>query len=128
MQLRDNYPQIRDSGAELVAIGTGDQRYAAHFAKSESLTFPLLVDDDGVAARTASVRRANLAKLLSPTGAPAALRAFRSGARQGRSGPRQTQLGATFVLGAGDRVRYTHYDRDAADHAPIPEVLAALGD
>ena len=40
---------------------------------------------------------------------------------------RVTQLGATFVLGPGDQVRYAHIDEHSADHASLDEVLAALG-
>jgi hypothetical protein len=36
------------------------------------------------------------------------------------------QIGATFVIGAGDRVRYEHLDTDSTDHARIEEVVAAL--
>ena len=36
------------------------------------------------------------------------------------------QIGATFVVGAGDQVRYEHLDADSTDHARIEEVLAAL--
>jgi len=43
-----------------------------------------------------------------------------------KSGKRVTQLGATFVLGPGDLVRYEHVDVHSADHAPLTEVLAAL--
>jgi peroxiredoxin len=126
VQLRDRYSEIRSLGADLVAVGTGDVRYAQHFVAEENLPFLVLVDDDGAAAAAAQVRRASLTRLLAPTGVPAALRAYRSGARQHRSGARQTQLGATFVLGPGERVRYSHIDSDAADHAPLTEVLAAL--
>ena len=38
-----------------------------------------------------------------------------------------TQLGATFVLGPGEQVRYSHVDADSTDHAPVPEILAAVG-
>jgi hypothetical protein len=37
-----------------------------------------------------------------------------------------TQLGATFVVGPGPRVRYAHVDADSTDHAPIDDVLHAL--
>ena len=36
------------------------------------------------------------------------------------------QIGATFVIGAGDRVRYEHMDADSTDHAPVDDVVAAL--
>jgi hypothetical protein len=37
-----------------------------------------------------------------------------------------TQLGATFVMGPGEQVRYEHVDAHTADHAPLDQVLAAL--
>jgi hypothetical protein len=36
------------------------------------------------------------------------------------------QIGATFVIGAGERVRYEHLDADSTDHAPIEAVVTAL--
>ncbi len=30
-----------------------------------------------------------------------------------------TQLGATFVIGPGEQVRYEHVDDHSADHAPL---------
>lgn len=124
--MRDHYDEIRSRGADVVAIGTGDARYADDFIRQERVPFLVLVDDDAAAARAASVRSASLGSLLSPAGWPAGLKAFRAGARQHRSGKRPTQLGATFVLGPGDRVRLEHLDEDASDHAPVQDVLAAL--
>jgi hypothetical protein len=43
-----------------------------------------------------------------------------------KSGKRVTKLGATFVVGPGDAVRYEHVDVHSADHAPLADVLAAL--
>ena len=43
-----------------------------------------------------------------------------------KSGKRVNQLGATFVLGPGPRVLYSHVDEHTADHAPLSEVLAFL--
>ena len=49
------------------------------------------------------------------------------GARIHKAGKRVTQLGATFVIGPGDQVRYSHVDTDSTDHAPVPEIFAAAG-
>lgn len=124
--MRDTYDEIRSAGADVVAIGTGDSRYAASFVEQERIPFLVLVDDDAAAARAASVRDASLLSLVSPMAWPAGLRAFRAGVRQHRSGKRPTQLGATFVIGPGDSLRYEHLDDDASDHAPLDEVLAAV--
>jgi peroxiredoxin len=124
--LRDTYDEIRSTGADVVAIGTGDARYAASFVDPERIPFLVLVDDDASAARAASVRDSSLLRLVSPMTWPAGMRAFRSGVRQPRSGKRPTQLGATFVIAPGDDVRYSHLDDDASDHAPLDDVMAVL--
>jgi peroxiredoxin len=125
--LRDRYEEIRARGGDVVAIGTGDQRYAAAFVADEQVPFPVLVDDDAAAARAASVPSVSFLRLvLNPDSWPGARRARRAGHHIHRSGRRVTQLGATFVIGPGDRLRYSHVDAHSADHAPVEEVLTAL--
>lgn len=126
--MREHYEQIQELGAEVVAIGTGDERYAKAFVADEAIPFPVLIDDDGTAAEAASVRDIPFLQLLfDPRSWPGAVRARRAGFRIHRSGRRVTQLGATFVIGPGPRVRYTHVDRHSADHAPLDTVIAHLG-
>jgi hypothetical protein len=124
--LRERYDEISGKGAEVVAVGTGDERYAARFVEDEQVPFPVLVDDDARAARATSVKRATPWGLFNPKSFPGSRRARRAGHKIHKSGKRVTQLGATFVLGPGDRVRYEHVDAHTADHAPIEDVLAAL--
>ncbi len=124
--MRERYDEIRGQGAEVVAIGTGDTRYAARFVADEHVPFPVLVDDDAVAARAASVRKATPWGLFTPRSFPGSRRARKAGHRIHKSGKRVTQLGATFVVGPGDQVRYAHIDAHSADHAPLAEVFAAL--
>jgi hypothetical protein len=125
--LRAHYDEITTAGAEIVAIGTGDQRYAKACVADEQVPFPVLVDDAGDAANAAAVRKVNFAALLfDPRSFKGARRAHRDGYRVRKSGKRVNQLGATFVLGPGSQVRYAHVDAHTADHAPLAEVLAAL--
>lgn len=124
--MRERYEDIRSRGADVVAIGTGDAAYAARFVDDEDVPFPVHVDDDGNAARAASVRRATPWGLFSPRSFPGTRRARAGGHRIHRPGTRTTQLGATFVVGPGETVRYEHVDTHTADHAPLDEVLAAL--
>jgi peroxiredoxin len=124
--LREHYDEIRARGADVVAIGTGDERYAARFVADERVPFPVVVDDGGDAARAAAVRRATPWGLFNPRSFPGARRARKAGFRVHKSGKRVTQLGATFVVGPGDRVAYAHVDAHTADHAPLDDVLAAL--
>ena len=125
--MRGTYDDIRGAGAEVVAIGTGDHRYAEAFVREEDIPYPVLVDDDGAAAAAASLKKVNFATLLfDPRSLGGAIRAHREGFRIKKSGTRVTQLGATFVVGPGPIVRYAHVDAHTADHAPVSEVLAAV--
>ena len=125
--MRGRYDEIRKRGAEVVAVGTGSLRHAAAFVADESVPFPVLVDDDARAARAASVRRVGFFRLLTDRRSrEGAKRARAAGHRIHKAGRRVTQLGATFVIGPGEQVRYEHVDDHSADHAPLDDVLAAL--
>jgi peroxiredoxin len=126
MQLRDRYDELTAHGVDLVAIGTGDRRYAAAFVRDEQIPFLVLVDDDAEAARAASVKVASWYRLLHPSSWKASYEAWKRGARIHKAGKRVTQLGATFVIGPGDHLRYSHVDADSVDHAPVPDILAAV--
>jgi peroxiredoxin len=124
--VRDAYEDIKATGAEVVAIGTGNARHAREFVEEENIPFPVLVDDDAEAARAASVKRGSAWKILGPETYGASLRAWRAGHKIHKPGKRTFQLGATFVVGAGDRVRYEYLDENTADHAPLGDVMKAL--
>jgi len=127
VELRDRYDDLHAKGIELVAIGTGDRRYAGAFVRDEKIPYLVLVDDDAKAARAASVKVASWYRLLHPSTWRATYATWKRGHRIHSPGQRVTQLGATFVLGPGNEVRYSHVDADSTDHADIPEVLAAVG-
>jgi peroxiredoxin len=124
--LRERSDEITSLGARIVAIGTGDVRYAEAFVRDEEIPFLVLVDDDAVAARAASLRTLNWFQLLHPRTWKATRETSKRGHHTHKAGKRVKQIGATFVLGAGDRVRYEHLDADSTDHAPIDDVVAAL--
>jgi peroxiredoxin len=125
--LRGHYDEIQRAGAEVVAVGTGNERYAQSFVEDEQVPFPVLVDDDATAAKAAAVKKVNFAQLLfDPRSLKGARQAHRNGYRVKKSGDRVNQLGATFVLGPGSQVRYAHVDAHTADHAPLADVLAAI--
>jgi peroxiredoxin len=126
--LRERYDEIQSLGADIVAVGTGDRRYAEAFVREERIPFPVLVDDDSSAAHAASLRTLNWFQLLHPRTWKATRETSKRGHHVHKAGKRVRQIGATFVIGAGDRVRYEHMDADSTDHAAIDEVLAALRD
>lgn len=124
--MRDIHPEIQARGGEIVAIGTGSVRYAEAFVTDERIPYPVFVDDDGAAADAAAVTVSSFLGMFHPR-TWKATRATRSrGHKVHKAGRRVTQLGATFVVGPGDHVRYAHLDADSTDHAPLTEVLAAL--
>ena len=124
--MREHHDEITDLGADIVAIGTGDRRYAEAFVRDERIPFLVLVDDDAIAAHAASLRTLNWFQLLHPRTWKATRETSKRGYHVHKSGKRVKQIGATFVIGAGDRVRYEHLDADSTDHAPIADILAAL--
>jgi peroxiredoxin len=124
--LREHHEEITDLGADIVAIGTGDRRYAEAFVRDERIPFLVLVDDDAVAAQAASLRTLNWFQLLHPRTWKATRETSKRGHHVHKAGKRVKQIGATFVIGAGDRVRYEHLDTDSTDHAHIESFMAAL--
>lgn len=124
--MRRSYAEITSVGADVVAIGTGDASYARDFIADEHVPFLVLVDDDARAAAAASVTKGGLLGVAGPATWRTVVKAWSQGHRQHRRGRRIAQLGATFVIGPGPQVHYQHYDSDAADHAPLEEVVAAL--
>lgn len=117
---------MKAAGAEVVAVGTGNARLARAFVEDDRIPFPVLVDDDARAAHAATIERVGLLGLFHPNSFPETRRAWQAGYRIGRPGKRTNQLGASFVLGPGNALRYEYRDRHTADHAPIADVLAAL--
>jgi peroxiredoxin len=124
--LRERYDQIISLGADIVAVGTGDRRYAHAFAEEEQIPFLVLVDDDARAANAASLRTLSWFQLLHPRTWKATRATSKRGHHVHKAGKRVKQIGATFVIAPGDRILYEHMDADSTDHAPVDEVVAAL--
>ena len=124
--MRDRDDEVTALGAKIVAIGTGDRRYAEAFVREEQIPYLVLVDDDAAAAGAASVRTLNWFRLLHPRTWKATRQTSKRGYHIHKAGKRVTQIGATFVIGAGDRVRYEHLDADSTDHADLDEVIGTL--
>ncbi len=126
-QLRDRVDDIRARGAELAIVGNGAPNFAAAFREDFDLDGPLLVDPDLRAYRAAGLRRGRV-ELLSPRLPGNALRALRSGQRQGAVQGDPWQLGGVFVIRPGGELAYRYASREAGDHPPVEDILAALDD
>jgi NAD(P)-dependent dehydrogenase (short-subunit alcohol dehydrogenase family) len=123
--LRDQIDEIRARGAELVIVGNGAPNFAVAFREDFELDCPLLVDPELRAYRAAGLRRGRV-ELLSPRLPLNALRALRSGSRQTGVQGDPWQLGGVFVIRPGGDLTYRYVSREAGDHAPVDEILAAL--
>jgi dehydrogenase/reductase SDR family protein 12 len=123
--LRDRIGDIRARGAELVIVGNGAQNFAAAFREDFDLDCPILVDPELRAYRTAGLRRGRV-ELLSPRLPGNALRALRSGSRQTGVEGDPWQLGGVFVIRPGGDLTYRYISREAGDHPPVDDILAAL--
>lgn len=126
--MREHYEEIQGLGGDAIAIGTGNVKYAASFVEDEDVPFPVLVDDHSHAAHAAQVKRVNFRVLLFDKRSREGTKAAReAGHRIHWPGKRTNQLGATFVIAPGNVVAYEHIDDHSADHAPLAEVIAAIG-
>lgn len=113
-------------GAGVTAIGTGGKRYAKAFIEDEKVPFPVLLDEDGSAAEIAGTQKLSGLGLLSPRQIATGIRSTLRGHRQHNPGRRPFQLGATLVIGPGDKLLYADFEDFAGDHADLDEVLAVL--
>jgi NAD(P)-dependent dehydrogenase (short-subunit alcohol dehydrogenase family) len=123
--LRDRIEGIRSRGAELVIVGNGAAHFAAAFREDYRLDCPLLVDPELRAYRAAGLRRGRV-EALSPRLPRNALRALRAGSRQGAIQGDPWQLGGVFVIRRDGELAYRYVSREAGDHPPVDDVLAAL--
>ena len=124
-QLREHQAEFRARGANLAAIGLGDQHYARIFREETGITFPLLVDAEREAYRAAGLRKASLLHLLRRENAIARKRANAAGHRQHKLGENPFQLGASFVFAPGNVDRFVHISETFGDNAPIADLLGA---
>ena len=123
--MRDVIPAIEKRGARLVVVGNGLPAQARDL--KEDLHFPatLWVDTEMKAYRAAGLRRSP-ARTLSWRTLGHLVRAWRGGHRQAGVQGDPWQLGGTFVIGPPEKVHYEHISREAGDHTPVKDLLAAL--
>lgn len=123
--MRDQLPQIRKHGAELVVVGNGTRNFAAGFRDELKVDWPLLVDPELRAYRAAGLRRGRV-EILSPRLPLHAVRALWEGHRQQGVQGDPWQLGGVFVVRRGGALVYQYRSREAGDHPPPREILHAL--
>jgi hypothetical protein len=124
--LREHEAEIKQAGATLAAIGLGDVHYARAFREETGITFPLLVDSDRVAYKSAELKSGNLFHIFRRENSQARARAKAGGFKQHRLGKNPFQLGASFIFGPGNRDLFVHLNRTFGDDADPNTLLKAL--
>lgn len=123
--MRDYVPRIHAASGELVIVGNGTPQQARWFEEDFKVETPVFTDPERRLYDAVGARR-GIALTRVPALMRSALRALRKGHRQTRVLGDGGQLGATLVIARGGAVVYRHVNRDAGDHAPSEEVVAAL--
>lgn len=116
---------MRAAGAELVFIGNGSGRQAAHFQEREAGGVRVLTDPSLEIYRRAGMKR-GVAATLGPRTWLAALRATARGHRQTRVEGDAWQQGGVVVMARGGEIVYAQPNRDAGERPDLDAALAAI--
>lgn len=122
-EVQERFDDVQAAGGTAVAVGMGTPAHAAEFRRLSGIEFPLLVAPDTSLHEQAGLTRGNWLRVIAPIWRELpALRKY--GARI--TGADMSQLGGTFVVAPGGEAVYTHRARNAADNAPLDDVIAAI--
>jgi hypothetical protein len=124
--LRDHQSEIIAKGANMAAMGLGGMDFARRFRDEFNITFPLLVDEDNLAHRAATLKKANIFHLLRSDNAAARKRAKAAGFRQTGIGKDPFQLGGSFVFAPGNDDIYVSISKTFGDNTPVTDLIAML--
>jgi peroxiredoxin len=123
--LREAYSKFQAGGADVAIVTMGPPEQAAELSRRYQCAFPCLSDPQAEAYRAFGLGRGGIAEVMAPRIIFKAAVAALKGNYGGPMGD-VFQMGGTFVIDREGVVRYCYRNRDAADNAPIEEVLAAL--
>jgi hypothetical protein len=127
VQLHRHKDEIHLRDAELVTVGNGVIHFARAFKEEMGITTPIFVDPSRATYRALGMRRSLLGALFSGRTLLHAVRAMRSGFRQGRTQGDAFQLGGVVVVRPDGGVLLRYLSNEAGDHPREADVVAALG-
>ena len=128
MQLHRARSDFDAAGVELVLIGQGGPRQAAHFRRRQGVELQVLADEKRASYRAAGAKVATMSELVGPKSvAQGALKTVRSAGkvRQGKVIGHPAQLGGTLLVVPDGSVTWSHMSEDAGDNASPADILAA---
>jgi peroxiredoxin len=123
--LREAYPKFHERGAEVAVVTMGTPEQAAELCRRHQCVFPCFSDPQAEAYRAFGLERGGIAQLVTPR---TIVRAISSTLKGNYGGPMGDvfRMGGTFAIDREGVIRYCHRARDAAEIAPVDEVLAGL--
>jgi peroxiredoxin len=125
--LGEHHEEIREAGADVVAIFQYRADPTYHFCRKRSVPFDCLGDPEREGYHAVGLERGGPREYIGPQLAKGFLRAARHGAFAGNpQGGDVAQRPGTFVVSPEGKVLYAHYNRDSADHPPIEAVVDAV--
>ncbi len=124
--MRDVVPRIRELGADIAVIGSGNREQAAAFRAERALDMRLFVDPELRAFAAAELRR-GARYVLDPRALANLARAVRHGYAQGRTQGDQWQQGGAVIVAPPGEVLLHFISRMPGDHVPPEQLLDALG-
>lgn len=117
--------RVRSLGAELVVIGHGSLEETRAFRDEQAVPFPLFTDPTRQAYCALEMRR-NPRSILTLGVLARSLKAWASGFRQTRIAGDPFQQGGVVVIAPAGVERYRFISREAGEHAPAADIIAAL--
>ena len=127
MQVHRARREIRERGAELAIVGNGAPPFARAFREDLGLDVSLYTDPSLESYRALEFHRGPVRRVLGPRTWAHAVRALAGGFFQGRTRGDLLQLGGVVAVRPDGTVAYRYASAEAGDHAPIADILSAIG-
>jgi peroxiredoxin len=122
-----HYDELREAGADVVAVFQYRAEPTSNFCRKRKVPFDCLGDPERAAYHAVGLERGSAREVIGPQLVGGFLRAARHGALPGVPKGDTAQRPGTFVVGRDGRVALAHYNRDSADNPKIEDLLAAVG-
>jgi hypothetical protein len=121
-------PELRDLGAELLAVSLTPPARAAAYLSRYPMPFRVAVDPDHAVYDAFGLGRTRWTEILSPRSIGRYLKAIFRGTlpRKPVKGEDLLQLGGDVVVDAAGVIRYLYRSRTATDRPPAHALLAAV--
>jgi hypothetical protein len=117
-------PEFAARNADLIVIGNGVSQHLQPFREATGYRGQLYTDPTLAVYKILDLK-SGLSGLLGMKTFQQGFKAFRKGVSQDGIQGSALQLGGALVLGPGDTIHYVYRSREAGDHPPVDQMLAA---